>query len=166
MSFNFSVKKVLLMALGVLLLVSFGCGTKNNGARVVDGKLVAEEDGYIRLTCYEFWELMNGDIFRQNFLEMSNYEFGREYNGKMFAISGTLKHNIAFDTMQLYDGDKGVIGGSAFDYDNVLKNLGVSRDKDYDGKNVVIRLTLREGDFVTDTLRAYPSVVDYSIEAT
>ena len=152
------------MALSVLLLVSFGCGAKNNGAKVVDGRLVADEDGYIHMTCYEFWELMNGDIFRQNFLKMSNYEFGSEYNGRMFAISGTLKHNIAFDTMQLYDGDKGAIGGSSFDYDPVLKKLGVSRDMDYNGKNVVIRLTLKEGDMVTETLRAYPSAVDYSIE--
>ena len=165
-TFGFCRKRVYLIMLSVLLVISFGCGVKNTnrGASLSDGKLVADKDGYIYLTCDEFWQLMNGDIFKQNFLKMSNYEFGSEYDGSLFAITGTLKYSNAFNSLHLYNGDRGVVGGSQFDYSSVLDKLGVSKDRDYDGKNVVIKLTLKEGDIVKDDLRAYPSVTEYSIE--
>jgi len=133
-AYKIFIKSICLIAVSVLLLISFGCGASKNGATVIDGKLVANKDGYIYLTCYEFWELMNGDIFRQNFLKMSSLEFGSEYDGKMFAITGTLKYSSAFSEMKLYDGNIGVIGGGQFDYNPVLKSLNVSKDRDYDGK--------------------------------
>ena len=163
-SHRFFRKSICFIALSALLIISFGCGASKNGATVVDGKLVANKDGYIYLTCDEFWQLMNGDLFKQNFMKMSNYEFGSEYNGKTFAITGTLKYSIAFDEMILYDGDNSVEGGSQFDYYHVLKSLGVNDDKDYDGKKVIIRLTLNEGDIVKDDIRAYPNVTDCTIE--
>ena len=161
---KFFIKSICLIALSVLLVTSFGCVANKTGATVTDGKLVADKDGYIYLTCYEFWKLMNGTISRQNILEMSNYEFGSEYDGKLFAITGTLKYDSAFDKMQLYDGDRSVTGGSQFDYNPVLKILDVSNDKDYDGKKVIIRLTLNEGEIVINDRRAYPSVTVDTIE--
>ena len=152
----------IILAIICTLTMLAGCG--GSSSNIVDGKLVAKADGYIHLTASEFWEYMNADIFAQNKLKLSNREFGEEYNGKRFVISGTLKSSPGFHGLTLYNGNNSIEGGSQFDYRSTLKELGIGEDMDYDGKDVIIMFTLNEGEMVSDTLRANPYLSDLSFE--
>ena len=152
----------IILAIICTLTMLVGCG--GSSSNIVDGKLVPKTDGYIHLTAFEFWEFMNADIFSQNKLELSNREFGEEYNGKRFVISGTLKSSPAFHDLSLNNGNNDIRGGSQFDYSSTLKELGIREDMEYDGKDILIMFTLNEGDMVTDTLRANPYLSDLSFE--
>ena len=96
---------------------------------------------------------MNTVLRSDNFLNISRNDFIEEYTGKQFVISGTLKHNIATNILDLTVDDITIMGGSIFDYRTYTGKLGISDNRDYDGKDIVIRGTLTKfdrGDGLTD----------------
>jgi len=82
----------------------------------------------------------------------------------IFVISGTLKSSPAFHDLTLYNGDNSIRGGSQFDFSSILKELGIQEDMEYDGKDILIKFTLNEGDMVSDTMRTNPYLSDLSFE--
>ena len=52
----------------------------------------------------------------------------------------------------------------AVQFQVVLRSISVYRDMEYDGKNAIIKFTLKEGDFVFKNKRALPYITDYTIE--
>ena len=96
---------------------------------------------------------MNTVLRSDNFLNITRNDFIDEYTGKKFAISGTLKHNIATNILDLTVDDITIMGGSIFDYRTYTGKLGISDNRDYDGKDIIIRGKLTKfdrGDGLTD----------------
>ena len=162
----------------VLCLICTGCGDKEeNSYRESNestqesikstresveskGELVESSDGYIYVSCDVYHKFRN-DIIAKNI-----YEFDEKYDGKKFAITGTLRYNVATDNLILWAGDKRVQGGSNFDYSGILRSLGVNENMDdYDGKNVIIRATFRQGEMhETLAIKKYGYLEDCTIE--
>ena len=123
---------------------------------VVDTKiktLTPESDGYIHINAYDFHKLMNTVLRSDNYLNITRNDFIDEYAGKKFAISGTLKHNIATNILDLTVNDITIMGGAIFDYRTYTGKLGISDNRDYDNKDIIIRGTLTKfdrGDGLTD----------------
>ena len=157
-------------------LVLVGCGGEKENGRIgavigsVDNEtdsigdddieLVESSDGYIYVACDVYHKLRN------NLMDHEIREFDEKYDGKKFAITGTLRYDLAFDKLFITAGERYVEGGSGFDYAGILRSLGVDKNiEEYDGKNVIIRGTFKQVDMIEGfNARRHGSLHDCTIE--
>ena len=169
-----------------ILAVTFGCATSSNTEvdaveealfsyfaepepknwqeaswteRIDTSDLIESNDGYIHLSAAHYHALRNQTL--DSFVA----EVDEKFDGKKFAIHGTLRY--AFSSLDLYDDDdRAIKGGANFDYSSLLRELGIRQNNsEYDGKDIIIRGTFVQGDMIPGfNFRYAATLIDLSYE--
>jgi hypothetical protein len=156
-----SASMMILLVFITIIVAACDTSSNSNDNYFAWRDLTESSDGYIHINPRDFHNIINqGDIFLTDVI----YEFDDIFDGRKFAITGTLVHDVAYGRLLMHDGENHIIGGHRFDYDSLF-NTQIAYNMDNDGKNVIIKGTHRNGDFLEDmNIRQFGYLEIISIE--